>query len=142
MTRKEIKLAKQNLNNRIRKAIGQENMVGWKKVLEEKGMLKELYVFENEGNELSAREMINCNLCYGDDYFQLIRRWIYEKQGYGIMSYAEEDAERIVGGMTRVRELFAEQKADFEKATVLRNVHTDSEGLSYNSIVWADETER
>ena len=139
MTRKEIELAKQNLNKRIREAIGQDNLVGWKKVLKEKGLLRELYVFENEDNELSAREMINCNLCYGEDYFKPIERWIFEKQAHGIKSYAEEDAEAIVGGMTRVREIFEEQKADFEQATVIRNAHTDSEGLSYSTIVWADE---
>lgn len=141
MTRKEIELAKQNLYKRIREAIGRENLVGWEKVLEEKGMLKELYVFKNENNELSAREMINSCLCYGDDYFKPIERWIFEKQAHGIKSYAEKDAEAIVGGMTRVRELFEEQKVDFEKTTVIRNAYTDSEGLSYNAIVWADEVE-
>lgn len=39
----------------------------------------------------------------------------------------------------RIIELIAEQRADFEKATVLRNVGSDSEGVSYNSIKWADD---
>lgn len=141
MTRKEIERAKQNLYKRIREAIGRNNLCGWKMILKDNGMLKELYVFENEDNELLVREMINCNLCYGEDYFKPIERWIFKKQAYGIKSYAEEDAETIVGGMTRVRELFEEQKADFDKARVERNVYTDSDGLSYSSIVWADEVE-
>lgn len=138
MTRKELELAKQNLNARIREAIGYHEPA-WAKYFTDHNRLEELKVFENEANELSTREIINSCLCYGDDYFKPFRRWLYKEQGYGIKSYAEEAAEKIVGGMTRVEELFAEQKADFEKATVRQNVYTDGEGLSYNSIVWADE---
>jgi len=42
-------------------------------------------------------------------------------------------------GLKTVAELVIEQVEDFSKATIYRNVHTDNEGLSYHSIVWADE---
>ena len=35
--------------------------------------------------------------------------------------------------------LAKEQKFDISQATIHRGVHTDSEGLTYNSITWADE---
>lgn len=42
-------------------------------------------------------------------------------------------------GYNRVKELVDEQVEDFEKAIVLKNVHRDFEGVTYNSIIWADE---
>lgn len=73
--------------------------------------------------ELSCREMINSCLCYNENFMNSR----YSK------SYVDELGEK------RVAELFAEQKADFEKATVRSDVYTDGEGVSYNSIIWADE---
>lgn len=43
-------------------------------------------------------------------------------------------------GIEIVEELVNEQIKDFDKAVVLKDVVTDCEGLSYNSIIWADET--
>lgn len=42
-------------------------------------------------------------------------------------------------GVETVAKLVKEQIKDFKKATVLKNVCTDCEGLPYNSIIWADE---
>ena len=42
-------------------------------------------------------------------------------------------------GLKTVAELVIEQVKDIERATILRGVHTDNEGLTYNSIIWADE---
>jgi len=75
--------------------------------------------------ELSCREMINSCLCYGYDFL---------KSRYS-KSYIEELGEE------RVLDLYNEQKADFAKATVSHDVYQDSEGVSYNSIKWADELE-
>ena len=52
-------------------------------------------------------------------------------------SYADPYIKKL--GIKRVRELVAEQEADFAKAKVLRNVFTDSEGVAYNSVQWADD---
>ena len=75
--------------------------------------------------ELDCREMINSCLCYGDDFL---------KSRYS-KPYIQDIGEK------RVIELYNEQKADFAKATVLRDVYQDGEGVSYNSIKWADELE-
>lgn len=73
--------------------------------------------------ELDCREMINSCLCYGDDFL---------KSRYS-KSYIQDIGEK------RVIELYNEQKADFDKAIVLHDTYQDGEGVSYNSIVWADE---
>ena len=75
--------------------------------------------------ELYCREMINSCLCYGQDFLN--------------SEYKDSYIEEL--GKERVIELYNEQKEDFSKAKVLYNVHEDSEGCSYNSIIWADELE-
>ena len=86
---------------------------------------------KNLDNELSCREMINSCLCYGMMYA------FYEESTGEWGRYAANYREDLSD--ERVIELIAEQRADFEKATVKRNVGTDGEGLSYNSIKWADD---
>lgn len=75
--------------------------------------------------ELWCREMINSILVYhgkfnimNDEY---LKKYIKEL------------------GLERVKELVDEQVEDFEKAIVLKNTSVDCEGVSYNSIIWADE---
>ena len=79
-----------------------------------------------EYEELNCREMINSCLCYGE---------MYNFYGHYDKHYIKTLGEE------RVKELIAEQTEDFKKATVIRDVHTDSEGVSYNRVVWADEQE-
>ena len=84
--------------------------------------------------ELNCREMINSCLCYdGIEEFWKEHEWRTGKH----KSYAGPYIEAL--GIDRVRELVAEQEADFAKARVERDVYEDSEGLTYNSIIWADE---
>ena len=75
--------------------------------------------------ELSCRSMINSILCY-DGKENIINNW-----------YLQQYTDEL--GLDTVERLCNEQIADFEKATVKRNVYTDSDGISYNSIIWADE---
>lgn len=42
-------------------------------------------------------------------------------------------------GLKTVAELVIEQVEDITKSKILIGVHTDNEGLSYNSIIWYDE---
>lgn len=79
-----------------------------------------------EAQELRCRDMINSCLCYGKDPEN--------------SPYVEKYRKTI--GDTRVDELISEQREDFEKATVHKNVFTDGEGLSYNAIEWEDDVER
>lgn len=76
--------------------------------------------------ELDCRDMINSCLCYGYDFLN--------------SSYSNPYIIEL--GIDRVKQLYKEQKEDFDKATVLHNIGTDSEGNSYNSIVWADEIQK
>lgn len=73
--------------------------------------------------ELDCREMINSCLCYGDDFLK--------------SRYSKPYIQDI--GKERVIEIYNEQKADFDKAIVLHDIYQDGEGVSYNSIKWADE---
>ncbi len=74
---------------------------------------------------LSCRDMINSILCYHGTN--------------NIMNnpYLKRYIESL--GTILVSQLVDEQIKDFSKATVIQNVHTDSEGCSYNSIIWGDE---
>jgi hypothetical protein len=86
---------------------------------------------KNLDNELSCREMINSCLTYGqmnDFYRESTGEW----GRWSELHRKNLSDERII-------ELIAEQRADFEKASVLTNVYTDDEGLSYNAVKWADE---
>ena len=84
--------------------------------------------------ELSCREMINSCLCYsGIESFWHVDPWRWGEY----KSYAARHVAAL--GMERVKEIVKEQEEDFARAVVLRNVHTDSEGCTYNSIRWADE---
>ena len=84
--------------------------------------------------EISCRSMINSCLVYGG-----IKDFWYESpwRDEENKSYADRHVRAL--GLERVKELIAEQEADFAKATVYRNVYTDYEGVTYNSIVWADD---
>ena len=74
---------------------------------------------------LSCRDMINSILCYHGTN--------------NIMNnpYLKKYIESL--GTILVSQLVDEQIQDFSKAIVLQNVHTDSEGCSYNCIIWHDE---
>lgn len=82
-------------------------------------------------DELSCREMINCCLVYGESY----NFYTPETGKFGI--YAHRHVKTL--GADTVIKLYNEQCKDFAKAIVKKNVGTDSEGVSYNSVIWADE---
>lgn len=74
-------------------------------------------------HELNARKMINSCLCYKSKYLNT--------------DYMESDVKHL--GLERVKEIYNEQLKDFSKARVYTNVYTDCDGITYNSIKWADE---
>lgn len=75
--------------------------------------------------ELDCRDMINSCLCYGTNFLE--------------SHYSKPYIQEL--GKERVIELYNEQKIDFDKAIVFHNVYEDGEGVTYNSIKWADEIE-
>lgn len=88
---------------------------------------KTVYTPEQEHlkKELWCRDMINSILCYDGKRDVIKNRYLY--------NYIKDL------GVDVVQRLIDEQIADFDKAVVLRNVHRDSEGISYNSIIRADD---
>ena len=85
-------------------------------------------------DELSCREMVNSCLCYGS----IADFWRVDPWRWGeYKSYAERHVRAL--GRERAEEICKEQEADIRRARILRNVHTDSEGVSYNSIRWEDD---
>ena len=76
-------------------------------------------------DSLSCSDMINSILCYHGTN--------------NIMNnpYLKKYIESL--GTILVSLLVEEQTQDFSKATVLQNVLTDSEGCSYNRIIWHDK---
>ena len=86
-------------------------------------------------DELSWRGFINSCLIYGEEYH------IVDKEG----NLAIKPDNRVYSrynmyikpiGEERAMEIYREQKETFSKAKVLKNVATDSEGVSYNSVIW------
>ena len=84
--------------------------------------------------ELDCRSMINSCLCYGG--IQGFWRE-YDYRPPNEKSYAAPYIKQL--GLHRVQELVKEQEEDFRKAFVFRDVLTDSEGVTYSTILWADE---
>lgn len=86
-----------------------------------------VYTAEQEqlDRELWCREMINSILIY------------HGKNNIMNDEYLQSHIEEL--GIEKVEKLVKEQMEDFEQAVVLVDVSRDYEGLSYNSIVWADE---
>ena len=82
--------------------------------------------------EMSLREMIMSCLIYGDDIFTSV--CINACSKYYHRPYAEEYIDML--GYDRVMEIYNDQKEYFDtKCKVARNVYTDSEGLTYNSLI-------
>lgn len=86
--------------------------------------------YQLKEEELSCISMINSILAYrwwGDDAESVMRR---EEKAY--YNYLAEYVELF--GREKVVELIQGQIDSIKE--IKRNVHTDSEGVSYNSVVW------
>ena len=82
--------------------------------------------------EMSLRNTIMSCLTYGNDIFTSV--CINACSEYYHKPYAEEYIDIL--GYDRVMEIYNDQKEYFDtKCKVARNVYTDSEGLTYNSLI-------
>ena len=82
--------------------------------------------------EMSLRDMIMSCLTYGEDIFTSV--CINACSKYYHRPYAEEYIDML--GYDRVMEIYNDQKEYFDtKCRVEKNVYTDSEGLTYNSMI-------
>lgn len=85
--------------------------------------------------ELNFRKMIMCCLAYGTDV--MTSRVINMVSEYYGRPYFDEYADKL--GRERALEIYKDQKRFFDtKCTVKKDVYTDYEGISYNSIVELD----
>lgn len=82
-------------------------------------------------NELSCREMINSILIYG--YLNNTVDEIYENKY--LRGYKKDISEE------RIKELIKEQQEDLKKSKINQDVYTDSEGVTYNSVSWYDDSD-
>lgn len=115
MTGSEITAARNQLPPRTQ--------VPWKDWTEEQ---------KRSDRELDCREMINSILIYHGE--RGVQKGNYFGDKY-LADYIRELGEK------NVARLCSEQLEDFKKAVVRQNVGRDGEGVTYNSIVWADEME-
>ena len=86
--------------------------------------------YELRQQELSCINMINSILAY--DWFGQDAEWVMQHEEKAYKNYLAEFV--ALFGRKKVVELIQGQINSIK--SIMRNVHTDSEGLSYNSIVW------
>ena len=86
--------------------------------------------------ELDCIEMINSCLAYGSDPYTIHDKWWYG-HGYCKRSYMSDYEDEL--GVERVKELVDQQREEFSHAIIKRGTYTDSEGCTYNSVIYADE---
>ena len=82
--------------------------------------------------EMSLRDMIMSCLTYGEDIFT--NESIDATTNYYHRPYADKYINIL--GYSRVMEIYNDQKEYFDtKCKVIKNVHTDNEGVTYNSLI-------
>lgn len=108
----------------IRKQLPARSQVPWKEWSEEQKKIDK---------ELSCIDMINSILAY--HWFGEDAEWVMQHEEKAYKNYLAEYVDLF--GRDRVVKLIQEQIDSID--SIKRNVHTDSEGLSYNSIIWIDE---
>lgn len=86
--------------------------------------------YEVRDRELSCISMINSILAY--NWFGEDAERVMENEEKAYKNYLAEYV--ALFGRKKVVELIQEQMGSIR--TIKRNVHTDNEGISYNSIVW------
>lgn len=119
-TDKEFDARKKALYQKVRARLGVDNLIG----THDKWTDEE----NTEEEELSCISMLHSILTYSNDHS--IEKVMSDRY---LQSYINELGEQ------RVRELAQQEIEEFANATINRNVHTDSEGVSYNSVTFRDD---
>lgn len=89
--------------------------------------------YELKQTELSCISMINSILAY--NWFGESAEEIMQMEEHSHYNYLEDYVKSF--GRDKVVALIQDQMDDIR--SIKRNVHTDSEGVTYNSIIWMDE---
>ena len=87
--------------------------------------------------ELRCRDMINTILVYGGA--DAVKKGSNKYMDSLLPFTRHPSPHGGVISVSRLDELIAEQLDSFSRAKVVKNSYTDSEGVSYNSIVWEDD---
>lgn len=131
----ELEKQKQDLRARERQALKDigdpdpDNLIGRAKRLP----AEKWNEFKKEEDRLSAIEMIHSILIYTDSKLWTEKYVMEDKYMQDYINDLGEDT---------VRDIVNKEIADFkENATVQKDVYTDSEGVSYNSLDWKKKTE-
>jgi hypothetical protein len=119
-TDKEFDARKKALYQKVRARLGVDNLIG----THDKWTDEE----NTEEKELSCISMLHSILTYSNDHS--IERVMSDR-------YLQRHINEL--GEQRVRELAQQEIEEFANATINRNVHTDSEGVSYNSVTFRDD---
>lgn len=131
-TNKQLHARKQDLWNRERQALKELGDNDWENLVNMKSrMPEEMYnAFNAEEREIRTIEMIHSILTYSEP-----ERWTVD------IVLSDEYMKKYIDelGEEKVAELIANEIEDYKKATVNKNVHTDMEGVSYNSVTFADD---
>ena len=89
---------------------------------------------------VNIADMMLSNLAYGGDYFEMVQEPWYQRNkdpdGY---DWDKLENLGIINGLEFVVLLWRQMQEDFAVYGILcREAYTDSEGCSYNNIVWTD----
>ena len=129
-TNKGIEEKKQALYDRIRQALKDAGDEDWENIVNYVKRLPQEQVdaFDLEEDEIWCIEMIHSILTYTSD--RDIDRLIKDRY---LQKYIDELGE------DKVRELLAGEIEEYKNATINRDVYTDSEGVTYNSVKFRDD---
>jgi len=129
MTDREIQIEEDLLNNKY---------YGDKCRVKENELMPWSPEDEKRMEELRCREMVHSCLIYGTDPYKEGTHWVMGV-GHVKQTWMTPYEERL--GKQRVKEIVDEEKEEFKHATVLKNVHTDCEGVTYNAVVFDRDRE-
>lgn len=109
-----------------------------------KNIPEEVYApVRTERAELECIRMIHSILTYLDpedwnlSNDKIVGLVMEDYSNYGNRYYLRESAKTL--GWDRVEELVAQEVAEYKNAKINRNVYTDSEGVTYNSVTFYDD---
>lgn len=131
-TNRELEAKKEDLRNRERQALKDLGDENWENLVGINTRLPEdIYKsFKAEEDEIRAISMIHSILTYANE-----SNWTPE---YVLDNkYMKSSIEDL--GEERVRELANQEIEEYKQATINKDVYTDSEGVSYNSVTFKDD---
>ena len=132
-THKGLEAKKKALADKTRQKLKDNGVEDWEKLtfLSKKLSPEDLKEYLREEDEIWAIEMIHSILTYtSKDYWTVDYLMNNKYMAKYIKSLGED----------KLRQIIADEIAEFENATIENDVYTDSEDVSYNSVTFKDES--